>query len=71
MLDRSECFSHGQFYVAASRVRNVQDIRIACHPQVRHRVTNIVQRFIIDQEEIKEGDSIKPVTDFDQSKLLI
>ena len=65
MLDQSECFSHGQLYVAASRVRKWQDIRIASHPQVKNRVTNIVQRRIIDDDEIKEGDSIKAVTDFD------
>ncbi|KAL3073431.1 hypothetical protein niasHT_038569 [Heterodera trifolii] len=50
LLDTSQCFSHGQLYVALSRVRDSDNIRV-CTTRSDHRVKNVVIRELLDEDE--------------------
>ncbi|KAL3096906.1 hypothetical protein niasHT_028962 [Heterodera trifolii] len=50
LLDTSQCFSHGQLYVALSRVRDSDNIRV-CTTRSDLRVKNVVIRELLDEEE--------------------
>lgn len=53
-LTASQCFSHGQFYVACSRAQSEQGLRILLKDGV-HEARNIVQRSLLDKEDIEEA----------------
>ena len=53
-LDQHECFSHGQLYVGASRVRQDENLRIL-PPRRTNKVNNVVQKRMLDNEDIEDG----------------
>ncbi|KAL3092867.1 hypothetical protein niasHT_030056 [Heterodera trifolii] len=50
LLDTSQCFAHGQLYVALSRVRDSDNIRV-CTTRSDLLVKNVVIRELLDEEE--------------------
>jgi ATP-dependent DNA helicase PIF1 len=64
-LGESQCFSHGQFYVAMSRVKNGTNIRIFTLSNYR-LVKNIVVRRIIDDIDIEQAKEY--VKDFEAER---
>ena len=54
ILQREQCFQHGQLYVAASRVKQRENLRFLL-PQRRDRVRNVVQHRLIDSEDLDEA----------------
>ncbi|KAL3092094.1 hypothetical protein niasHT_022000 [Heterodera trifolii] len=50
LLDTSQCFAHGQLYVALSRVRDSDNIRV-CTTRSDLHVKNVVIRELLDEEE--------------------
>ena len=58
-LKHSQCFSHGQFYTATSRVRNLNGIRICAKKNDKGEcwVKNIVDQRIVDPEDIAEAEA--------------
>jgi hypothetical protein len=58
-MERSQCFAHGQLYVAESRVTKEMDLRILPNPSMNGRVKNVVMREILDKEDIQEGDTLR------------
>ncbi|KAL3075367.1 hypothetical protein niasHT_033597 [Heterodera trifolii] len=50
LLDTSQCFAHGQLYVALSRVRDSDNIRV-CTTRSDRCVKNVVIRELLDEEE--------------------
>ncbi|KAL3072091.1 hypothetical protein niasHT_036318 [Heterodera trifolii] len=50
LLDSAQCFSHGQLYVALSRVRDANTIRV-CTTRSDRRVKNVVMRELLDEED--------------------
>ena len=59
VLDRFQCFSHGQLYVGASRVRRSDTIKFLIRPDVAQRVTNVAQKRIVDEEDIAEAKDLQ------------
>ncbi|KAL3108769.1 hypothetical protein niasHT_019256 [Heterodera trifolii] len=51
LLDHSQCFSHGQLYVALSRVKDEADIKI-CTKNKQLKVKNVVMQELLDAEDI-------------------
>ncbi|KAL3096458.1 hypothetical protein niasHS_004420 [Heterodera schachtii] len=51
LLDKSQCFSHGQLYTALSRVREDANIRV-CTKNTGRRVKNIVMLELLDKEDL-------------------
>ena len=51
LLHTSQCFAHGQLYVALSRVRSADNIRV-CTCNQQRLVTNIVIKELLDPEDI-------------------
>ncbi|KAL3106584.1 hypothetical protein niasHT_018226 [Heterodera trifolii] len=51
LLDKSQCFSHGQLYTALSRVREDTNIRV-CTKNTGRRVKNIVMLELLDKEDL-------------------
>uniref|UniRef100_A0A183C069 ATP-dependent DNA helicase n=1 Tax=Globodera pallida TaxID=36090 RepID=A0A183C069_GLOPA len=54
-LSSSQCFAHGQFYVAMSRVRTSDDIRVLTSARSSNCVQNWVVEAVIDKEDIEEA----------------
>uniref|UniRef100_A0A183CMG6 ATP-dependent DNA helicase n=1 Tax=Globodera pallida TaxID=36090 RepID=A0A183CMG6_GLOPA len=54
-LSSSQCFAHGQFYVAMSRVRSSDDIRVLTSVRSCNRVQNWVVQPVVDKEDIEEA----------------
>ncbi len=46
-LDEKQCFSHGQLYVAISRVRNWESLIVKLNPSANGKTKNIVFRSIL------------------------
>jgi len=55
MLNQHECFSHGQLYVGASRVRLEENLRILPPGTSTNKVNNVVQRRMLDRADLEEG----------------
>lgn len=53
-LTASQCFSHGHLYVACSRSRSEQGLRILLKEGVND-ATNVVQNSLIDKDDIEEA----------------
>uniref|UniRef100_A0A183CLH7 ATP-dependent DNA helicase n=1 Tax=Globodera pallida TaxID=36090 RepID=A0A183CLH7_GLOPA len=49
------CFAHGQFYVAMSRVRSSDDIRVLASARSSNCVQNWVVQAVVDKEDIEEA----------------
>lgn len=54
-LGESQCFAHGQFYVATSRVKKGENIRVLTNNTGRW-VKNIVVRAIVDKSDLDMAD---------------
>uniref|UniRef100_A0A914H8H6 ATP-dependent DNA helicase n=1 Tax=Globodera rostochiensis TaxID=31243 RepID=A0A914H8H6_GLORO len=54
-LSSSQCFAHGQFYVAMSRVRSSDDIRVLTSARSSNYVQNWVVQAVVDKEDIEEA----------------
>uniref|UniRef100_A0A183CC21 ATP-dependent DNA helicase n=1 Tax=Globodera pallida TaxID=36090 RepID=A0A183CC21_GLOPA len=54
-LSSSQCFAHGQFYVAMSRVRTSDDIRVLTSARSANCVQNWVVQAVVDKEDIEEA----------------
>jgi hypothetical protein len=54
LLKNSQCFSHGQLYVAVSRVRNPESLSVLVRPGA-NSVKNIVYQPVLDTDELKEA----------------
>uniref|UniRef100_A0A183C4Z0 ATP-dependent DNA helicase n=1 Tax=Globodera pallida TaxID=36090 RepID=A0A183C4Z0_GLOPA len=54
-LSSSQCFAHGQFYVAMSRVRTSDDIRVLTSARSSNCVQNWVVEAVVDKEDIEEA----------------
>uniref|UniRef100_A0A183CCM3 ATP-dependent DNA helicase n=1 Tax=Globodera pallida TaxID=36090 RepID=A0A183CCM3_GLOPA len=54
-LSSSQCFAHGQFYVAMSRVRTSDDIRVLTSERSSNCVQNWVVQAVVDKEDIEEA----------------
>uniref|UniRef100_A0A183C3G9 OTU domain-containing protein n=1 Tax=Globodera pallida TaxID=36090 RepID=A0A183C3G9_GLOPA len=54
-LSSSQCFAHGQFYVAMSRVRTSGDIRVLTSARSSNYVQNWVVQAVVDKEDIEEA----------------
>uniref|UniRef100_A0A183BU64 ATP-dependent DNA helicase n=1 Tax=Globodera pallida TaxID=36090 RepID=A0A183BU64_GLOPA len=54
-LSSSQCFAHGQFYVAMSRVRSSDDIRVLTSARSSNCVQNWVVQAVVDKEDIEEA----------------
>uniref|UniRef100_A0A914HAT8 ATP-dependent DNA helicase n=1 Tax=Globodera rostochiensis TaxID=31243 RepID=A0A914HAT8_GLORO len=54
-LSSSQCFAHGQFYVAMSRVRTSDDIRVLTSARSANCVQNWVVQTVVDKEDIEEA----------------
>lgn len=52
-LDHSQCFSHGQLYVALSRARDAESVKVATLRPDR-RVKNPIIPAMIDEEDFNE-----------------
>uniref|UniRef100_A0A183CF04 OTU domain-containing protein n=1 Tax=Globodera pallida TaxID=36090 RepID=A0A183CF04_GLOPA len=52
-LSSSQCFAHGQFYVAMSRVRSSDDIRVLTSARSSNCVQNWVVQAVVDKEDIE------------------
>lgn len=70
LLDRADPFNHGMLYVALSRVKKADDLRV-CISRKDRRVKNVVFKPIIDEEDLKEASRCKPPTDDDLVCFLI
>jgi hypothetical protein len=46
-LDKVECFSHGQFYVGISRVKNWSSLKVKLDPQAKKKCKNVVFRQLL------------------------
>lgn len=59
-LNESECFGHGQLYVAFSRVRKMECIKVLCYrgsdgrSSTKNMIRNIVYDPIIDEEDLND-----------------
>uniref|UniRef100_A0A183BU63 ATP-dependent DNA helicase n=1 Tax=Globodera pallida TaxID=36090 RepID=A0A183BU63_GLOPA len=54
-LSSSQCFAHGQFYVAMSRARTSDDIRVLTSARSANCVQNWVVQAVVDKEDIEEA----------------
>ena len=54
-LESTQCFAHGQLYVACSRVRTGDSLRILMRQDTDDKVTNCVQRRLLDKYDIDKG----------------
>uniref|UniRef100_A0A183CEF9 ATP-dependent DNA helicase n=1 Tax=Globodera pallida TaxID=36090 RepID=A0A183CEF9_GLOPA len=52
LLDRSQCFAHGQLYVALSRVRQAENIKV-CTKRPDRLVKNIVMTDLLDPVDLE------------------
>ena len=57
LLHTSQCFAHGQLYVALSRVRSADNIRV-CTCNQQRLVTNIVIKELLDPEDIDAANNL-------------
>uniref|UniRef100_A0A183BTU7 UvrD_C_2 domain-containing protein n=1 Tax=Globodera pallida TaxID=36090 RepID=A0A183BTU7_GLOPA len=51
LLDKSQCFSHGQLYTALSRVRDSANIRV-CTKRADRRIRNVVMTELLLFEKV-------------------
>uniref|UniRef100_A0A914GRB9 ATP-dependent DNA helicase n=1 Tax=Globodera rostochiensis TaxID=31243 RepID=A0A914GRB9_GLORO len=52
LLDNAQCFSHGQLYVALSRVQNASHIRV-CTKSNKQSIKNIVMQELLDDTDLQ------------------
>uniref|UniRef100_A0A183BU32 ATP-dependent DNA helicase n=1 Tax=Globodera pallida TaxID=36090 RepID=A0A183BU32_GLOPA len=57
LLDKSQCFSHGQLYTALSRVRDSANIRV-CTKRADRRVRNVVMTELLDKEDLESAPEV-------------
>lgn len=54
-LDSCQCFAHGQLYVACSRVKRADSLRVLMREDTEGKTTNCVQKRLLDQYDLDEG----------------
>uniref|UniRef100_A0A914HUX2 RING-type domain-containing protein n=1 Tax=Globodera rostochiensis TaxID=31243 RepID=A0A914HUX2_GLORO len=57
LLDKSQCFSHGQSYTALSRVRDSANIRV-CTKRADRRIRNVVMTELLDKEDLESPPEV-------------
>uniref|UniRef100_A0A183BNP0 ATP-dependent DNA helicase n=1 Tax=Globodera pallida TaxID=36090 RepID=A0A183BNP0_GLOPA len=57
LLDKSQCFSHGQLYTALSRVRDSANIRV-CTKRADRRIRNVVMTELLDKEDLESAPEV-------------